>query len=106
MRFLSTNRADRQQNLHLEEVAERVPVDGVRSDAVGLFVGLLGEPVGLVSIDDGLAGPEVSLFGLDFLGLVDDLVAEDHDEVERDTLRSCVSECLEGNAVIVMTLTR
>jgi hypothetical protein len=71
---------------HLEEVAERVPVDGVGADAVGLVVGLLGEPLGLVSVNDGLAGPQVSFFGHHCLGLVDDLVADDHDEVEWDAL--------------------
>lgn len=74
------------QYLHLEEVAKRVPVDGVGADAVGLVVGLLGEPLGLVGVDDGLAGPEVGFFGNNCLGLHDDLVADDHDEVERDAL--------------------
>ena len=63
---------------------------------VGLVVGLLGEPLGLVGVDDGLAGPEVGFFGLDFLGLVDDLVAKDHHEVERNTLGGFVSKDLTG----------
>lgn len=76
----------RQRNPHLEEVAERVPVKRAGLDAVGLVVSLLGQPLGLIGVDDGLAGPQVGFFGLDSLGLVDDLVAEDHQEVERDAL--------------------
>ena len=74
------------RDLHLEEVAERVSVDGIRPDAVGLVVGLLGEPLGLVGVDDSLASPQIGLGGVHFLGLVDDLVAHDHQQVERNAL--------------------
>lgn len=88
-------------DLHLEEVAERVPVNGVGSDAVGLVVGLLGEPFGLVSVDDGLASPQVGFLRLDLLGLVNDLVAHDHDEVERDTLGKSLVESLSAESRVV-----
>jgi hypothetical protein len=73
-------------SVHLEEDAERVPVKYVRSDTVGLVVSLLGEPLLLIGVDDGLAGPEICFLGADFFSLVYDFVAEDNDEVKRDAL--------------------
>lgn len=52
---------------------------------VNSVLGLLGKENLLFSVNDILEGVEVSLMGLNHLGLHDELVAKNHDEIDRDT---------------------
>ena len=68
----------------LEDVSEGVPIKPATIPTVCLGFSVLDEPLLLVAINDILASVQVCLMRLDAFGLVHQLVAGDHDEIERN----------------------
>lgn len=68
----------------LKDVTERVFVQPGSIATIGTIVRLLCEPFLLIGVDGRFASPEIRVLGPVSLGLVDELVARDHDQVQRD----------------------
>jgi hypothetical protein len=75
----------------LEQPCNKCPVEPVAALLASVFellLRLVGHKCLLLAVDLVLAGVEVSLVRLDALGLHEELVAKNADEVNRNTLRS------------------
>lgn len=67
-----------------EQPRHKGPIEPIVLLALLRLGRLAREEIGLLAVDDVLAGPEVSLVRVDALAARDELVAEDEDQVERD----------------------
>jgi len=85
-------KSERKRRLHLQNPRnERLvePAASLLATISSLHLCLVSQESLLLAIDDIFASVEVSLMRLDTLRLHENLVTEDADQVDRDTLNRC-----------------